>query len=66
MTPSSFAAWVEIEKRKEEGFLLSHIYETQCPFIHIWHDSIESAKAEANLDFSVAENEWEVVTREDL
>lgn len=49
--------WVEIEQA-HEGFLLIHIYLREGPFIHTWHSSIESAKAEAKEDFSINEDEW--------
>jgi hypothetical protein len=58
--------WVEIEKLKEEGYVLVHVYEVKvCRHIHTWHSSISSAMTEANLDFSVAEKEWTLVGREE-
>ncbi len=58
--------WVEIEKCKEKGYVLVHVYEAKiCRYVHTWHSSIASAMAEAHLDFSVAENEWSLMSRED-
>jgi hypothetical protein len=58
--------WVEIEKLKDEGYVLVHVYEmTLCRYIHTWHSSIASAMAEANLDFSVTENEWSLTGKEE-
>jgi hypothetical protein len=58
--------WVEIEKCKDEGYVLVHVYEVKlCRYIHTWHASIASAIAEASADFSVAEKEWTLVGREE-
>jgi hypothetical protein len=58
--------WVEIEKLKDEGYVLVHVYEVKyCRHIHTWHSSITSAMAEANADFSVAEKEWTLVGRKE-
>jgi hypothetical protein len=58
--------WVEIAKLKDDGHILVHVFEVKyCRHIHTWHSSIASAMAEANLDFSVAENEWTLSGREE-
>jgi hypothetical protein len=58
--------WVEIEKLKDQGYVLVHVYEVKlCRYIHTWHSSIASAMAEASLDFSVAENEWSLTGNEE-
>jgi hypothetical protein len=57
--------WVEIEKCKEDGYVLIHVYEVQyCRFVHTWQPSVKEAKNEAEFEFSVDEREWETVGRE--
>jgi hypothetical protein len=50
--------WIEIEEG-QRGFLLIHVYLREGPFVHTWHDSIQSAKQEAKTDFAVEESDWE-------
>jgi hypothetical protein len=57
--------WIEIEGGHEGGYLLIHIYLREGPFIHTWHSTIEEAKDEAMEDFSITEEDWELVDEEE-
>ena len=56
--------WIEIEQGCEGGYLLSHVYIREGPFVHTWHPSVESAKAEVKEEFAILEEEWETVAPE--
>ncbi|MFH0823697.1 MAG: hypothetical protein V2B18_13190 [Pseudomonadota bacterium] len=56
--------WVEIERAVEGGYLLVTIDGRGWSFVETWHASVEEAKAEAELDFSVGENDWASVNGE--
>ena len=50
--------WIEIEGRHRRGFLLIHQFLREGPFIHTWHSTLEEAKDEARIEFSIGEDEW--------
>ena len=56
--------WIEIEQGCEGGYLLSHIYLVEGPFIHTWHSTIDEAMEEAKVEFGIREEEWVTVALE--
>ena len=57
--------WIELEGGHQGGFLLIHHFLREGPFIHTWHSTLEEAKEEARIEFSIGEDEW-IETVEDV
>ncbi|MGO9118954.1 MAG: hypothetical protein ACLQPD_15265 [Desulfomonilaceae bacterium] len=56
---------IEIEGGHRGGYLLIHVYLREGPFIHTWHSTLQEAKDEAKQDFSIQDDEWELMAEEE-
>jgi hypothetical protein len=57
--------WVEIEEGVEGGYMLVTVDAKGWSFIETWHPTVEEAKEEAKLHFSISEDAWEPITRDE-
>jgi hypothetical protein len=56
--------WIAIEGDHAGGYLLIHVYLRKGPFIHTLHQTLEEAKDDANKEFSIREEGWELPDEE--